>query len=240
MRSLAILALLSGLAVCRLGAAAAPPQPGQAVPPADCRSAGAADGTADQPGGRACRDANLTQRRPGFWALEDAAPGSGRNAADQQPTVLRAGGSTSSPACTRYPLPVVVGGQPLQATIVACPQADGSWQVTQYTPGLPPQVYTGPPPPEPAAAASAEEYGYPESYAGWADWPWFSGFVPAIIGTQKFRHFRQPFDHRFAHDFEHRSGHDFGRGLAHGFGHGGSVAGAAGFSPPPALSTRSR
>ena len=219
MRSLAILALLSGLAVCRLAAAA---------PPADCRAAGAPDATADHPVGPSCRDPNLTQRRPGFWTLEEATPGPGRNAADPEPAVLRGAGPTWSPAgtaCTRYPLPVVVGGQPLQAIIVACPQADGSWQVIQYTPGLPPQVYTGPAPPEPATFAGQdygypENYGYPEGYPDWTDWPWFSGFAPAIITGRKFRHFGQPFDHRFPDDSRHRSGHDFGHGLVHGAGHG--------------------
>jgi hypothetical protein len=211
MRSIAILALLSGLAVCRLAAAA---------PPADCRPAGVA-GQAVAP---ACRPAlpspPLIQRRPGFWALEDAP---GENAADPPPVVLRAGGS----ACARYPLPVVVGGQPLQATIVACPQADGSWEVTQYTPGLPPQVYTAPPP---AAAATADAYGYPEnypeSYPDWADWPSSTGLVPAIVVARQFHRFRHPFERRFTAHVEHRSGHDVGRGLAHGFGRGGSVAGA--------------
>jgi hypothetical protein len=215
MRSTAILVFLLGLAVCPLGAAATPPA-------ADCRPAGAPDATADRPVGTACRDANLTQRRPGFWTLKDAAPGPGWDAADPEPTVLRGAGPILSPAgaaCTRYPLPVVVGGQPMEAMIVACPQADGSWQMTQYTPGLPPQIYTGSAPPE-AAAFAAGDYGYPESSPDWADWPWFSGFAP-IVGTRKFRHFRQPVDHRFPDDFEHRPGHDFGHGLTHGFGHGG-------------------
>ena len=219
MRRIAILALLLGLAVCRHGASAATL--------ADCRPAGAPDATADHPPGLACGDANLTPRRPGFWTLEDAP---GRNGADLQPTVLRGGDPTSSPgaaACTRYPLPVVVGGQPLRAMIVACPQADGSWQFTQYTPGLPPQVYWGPAPPEPAAAAD-DGYGYPESYPDFADWPWFSGFAPAISSARKFHRFRPPFDHRFKAAFEQRSAHGFGHGVAPGFGRGGSVAGAAG------------
>jgi hypothetical protein len=228
MRSIALLALLLGLAVCPLAAAA---------PPADCRSSSAAGITADQPVVPSCRDTNLTQRRPGFWILDDAAAEPGRDAADPQPTVLRADRTASSggAACTRYPLPVVVGGQPLQATIVACPQADGSWLVTQYTPGLPPQVYTGPAPPEPATFAG-DDYGYPESYADWAGWPWFSGFAPAVVRGRKFHDFRRPFDHRASAAFDHRSpaafeqrsDHVFAHGVAHGFGHAGGVAGAAG------------
>jgi hypothetical protein len=214
MRPIAILVLLLGLAVCPLGASAAAP--------ADCRPAGAPAATADRPPGPACGDANLTPRRPGFWTLEDAA---GRDRPDLQPTVLRGGDAGAASGCFSYPLPVVVGGQPLQATIVACPQADGSWQVSQYTPGLPPQVYWEPAPPE--AAASAEDYGYPESYPDFADWPWFSGFAPAIASARKFHPLSRPFDHRFTAAPGQRSGRVFGHGLAHGFGRGGGVAGAA-------------
>jgi hypothetical protein len=232
MRSTAILALLMSVAVCRPAAA----------PPADCRSSGTADATADRPLGQACRDPSLggriTQRGPGFWALDDAATEPGRDPADPQPTVLGGAGPISSPdgtACRRYPLPVTVAGQPMQAMIVACPRADGGWQVTQYTPGLPPQVYIGPAPPEPADFAG-NDYGYPESYPDWADWPSLSGFAPANIGGRRFHDFRQPFDHRSTDDFSHRSGrelrhgaaHSFSQGAAHGFGHGAGVAGAAG------------
>jgi hypothetical protein len=222
MRSTAILALLLSVAVCRLAAAA---------PPTGC-----------DPVGSACGDPGLsgriTQRGPGFWALDDAASGPGRNAADPQPTVLRGVGPISSPdgtACRRYPLPVTVAGQPMQAMIVACPRADGGWQVTQYTPGLPPQVYIGPAPPEPADFAD-NDYGYPESYPDWADWPSLSGFAPANIAAAKSRPFRRPIDHRSTDDFSHRPGnelrhgaaHSFSQGVAHGFGHGAGVAGAAG------------
>ncbi len=67
---------------------------------------------------------------------------SATDGAARRPFVARAA------ACMRHPLAVVVGGQPLEAMVVACPQPDGSWQFTQYTPGLPPQVYWGPAPPE--------------------------------------------------------------------------------------------
>jgi hypothetical protein len=216
MRSIAILALLTELAVCRV-AAAAPPD--QAVPPADCRPAAAA--AADQSVVPACQPTapspRLTQRRPGFWTVEEAP---GENAADQQPTVLRPGG----PACLRYPLPVVVRGEPLLATVVACPEADGGWQVTQYTPGFPPQVYAAPPPP-PEASAAADAYAYPESYPDWADLPWFFGSVPATLATRKFHHFRQPLERRLMVKVEHRSDHGFGRGLVHDFGRGSPLAG---------------
>ena len=123
------------------------------------------------------------QRRPGFWIAEGVGPGSGGNAADPPPAVLHAADTpppAGAAACVSYPLPVIVGGQSLQATVVACPQPDGSWQATQYTPGLPPQVYTVPPPP--AAGASPNDYASPGYYQDWGpDWaggPWFWGFAP--------------------------------------------------------------
>jgi len=212
MRSIAIFALLLSVAVCRLAAAA---------PPAHC-----------DPGLTGC----ITQYGPGFWTRNDAA-------VDPEPTVLRGAGPTSSPdgtACRRYPLPVTVAGQPMQAMIVACPRADGGWQVTQYTPGLPPQIYIGPAPPEPADFAG-NDYGYPENYPASADSPSFSGFAPTIGVMRRFRPFRQPFDHRSTNNFAHRSGqerghgaahsfsqgaaHHLSQGVAHGFGHGAGVAG---------------
>ena len=56
------------------------------------------------------------------------------------------------PACSSYTVPLTVGGQPQQAVVEACPQADGSWRITQTTPGLPPQVYEMPAPTAPDAA----------------------------------------------------------------------------------------
>ena len=52
----------------------------------------------------------------------------------------------AQPTCTSYTVPLTVGGQPQQAVVEACQQADGSWRITQTTPGLPPQVYEVPPP----------------------------------------------------------------------------------------------
>ena len=59
------------------------------------------------------------------------------------------------PACTSYTVPLTVGGQPQQAVVEACQQPDGSWRITQTTPGLPPQVYEGP-----AAASPPYSAGY--------------------------------------------------------------------------------
>jgi hypothetical protein len=163
MRSIPILVLALGIAVCQLAAgpiavaAATDSPPGRMTPPTDCRAVAprTLDGAASQPAGPPCRQADLAppivRRNPGFWASNDAPPKPGQNAAaDPQVTVLDAADAPApggAAACTSYPLPVVVGGQSLQATIVACPQANGNWQVTQYTPGLPPQIYTVPAPP---------------------------------------------------------------------------------------------
>jgi surface antigen len=114
---------------------------------------------------------------------------------------------------------VTVGGQPQQAVVEACQQADGSWRITQTTPGLPPQVYEVPAPAYslyPSAYSNA--YPYPDfsPYWGWEGWgwggpPWFLGLAPSIVVVQRFHHFH----HGFAH-----GGHGFGRGFAHGAGHG--------------------
>ncbi len=50
----------------------------------------------------------------------------------------------AEPACSSYTVPVTVGGQQQQAGVEACQQPDGSWRITQNTPGLPPQVYEVP------------------------------------------------------------------------------------------------
>ncbi len=101
--------------------------------------------------------------------------------------------------CRSFTTQVTVGGQPQQAVGQACQQPDGSWQVTQNTPGLPQQVYTLPP-------QAIYLYPYPESYY-WRD-PWFYG-PPFFVGGPVF----------FAHGF--RRFHDHG-GFHHGgFHHGG-------------------
>jgi hypothetical protein len=99
---------------------------------------------------------------------------------------------------------VMVGGQPQQAVGQACQQPDGSWRITQNTPGLPQQVYTLPPQ---AIYLSA----YPEPYYWWD--PWFYG--PSFFaGGPVF------FAHGF-HHFHHHDGFHHG-GFSHGgFGHGG-------------------
>jgi hypothetical protein len=226
MRSIPTLALAMGLAVSQLGAnataaagAAGLPQQEQTTPQADCRTAPAPavpGGTQDQSTRPACRQANLgwrlVQRRPGFWIVEDVAPGSSGNAADQPPTVLHPAAvpaPASAFSCTSYPLAVVVDGQPRQATVAVCPQADGGWQITQYTPGLPPQVYPASAPP--AAAQSPDDYGSPGYYPYW-DWagvPGFFDFAPAIVVAQRFHRFQA-----FGHGLPHGLGRGFAPGLA--------------------------
>jgi len=131
------------------------------------------------------------------------------------------------PSCTSYTVPVTVGGQPQQAVVEACQQADGSWRITQTTPGLPPQVYEVPPP---AYSPYPSAYPYPDfspswdwagaPYWGWGDAPWFFGLAPSIVVVQRFNHFHHGFSHGFGHGFAH---HGFGHGFA--AGHGGGMAG---------------
>ena len=67
--------------------------------------------------------------------------------------------------CREFTAQVMVGGQPQQAVGQACQQPDGTWRVTQNTPGSPQQVYTLPP-------QAIYVYPYPEAY----DWnPWSTG-----------------------------------------------------------------
>jgi hypothetical protein len=127
------------------------------------------------------------------------------------------------PACSSYTVPLTVGGQPQQAVVEACPQADGSWRITQTTPGLPPQVYEVPaaaPPPYSSGYSYPEAFAYPDfaPYWDWAGWgwaPWFFGLAPSVVVVQRFNHFH----HGFAHGFGHGA-HGFGHGM-HGFGGNG-------------------
>ena len=53
-----------------------------------------------------------------------------------------------APYCREFATTVMVNGAPVAATGQACQRPDGTWQVTQYTPGYPqPQVFVVPPPP---------------------------------------------------------------------------------------------
>ncbi|HEV2101037.1 MAG TPA: hypothetical protein VGR45_19180 [Stellaceae bacterium] len=226
MRSISTMVTALGLAVLLLGAnptgaaeAPAPPQSAPTTPLGDC------------PAGAACGQTNagwrIVEQRPGFWTLDQVPPESKAGLADPLPAapqVAAAPAPTRDPSCTSYPLPVVVNGQTQQATVVACPQADGSWRVTQYSPGLPPQVYTEPA--QPAAAASSDDYSSPGSSQSW-DWagvPWFYGFAPVIVRGREFGRFHHAafrgLSHDFSREFAHRVG--FGHGLAGVAVHGGA------------------
>ncbi|HEY4170561.1 MAG TPA: hypothetical protein VGM96_27455 [Reyranella sp.] len=112
----------------------------------------------------------------------------------------------SSPTCRNFTMPVMVDGQKRQAVGQICRQADGSWQVTQNTPGLPLQVYTLP---------AQMIYVTPNSYQYyWADsWgygpPFFAGGL--VLFGDGFHHFRHK---HFFHG-------GFHGGFHHGFHHGG-------------------
>src|SRR6516225_7016345 len=91
----------------------------------------------------------------------------------------------AQPSCTSYTVPVTVGGQPQQAVVEACQQADGSWRITQTTPGLPPQVYEVPPP---AYSPYPSAYPYPDFSASW-DWAgapyWGWGTLPGFSASHR-------------------------------------------------------
>ena len=81
----------------------------------------------------------------------------------------------ASPNCHDFTIPVMVEGQQRQAVGQMCQQPDGSWRVSQYTPGLPAQVYT-----LPAQAIYVTPYPY-EYY--WAD---FWGVGPPVFAGGSF------------------------------------------------------
>jgi hypothetical protein len=133
------------------------------------------------------------------------------------------------PTCSSYTVPLTVGGQPQQAVVEACQKADGSWRITQTTPGLPPQVYEAPAPapsPYPSAYTYPGGYPYPDfsyywdwSDSGWGGWgggPWFVGLAPSIVVVQRFKHFPHGFHHGFAHGFGHGFAGMHGGGMAGG------------------------
>jgi surface antigen len=169
----------------------------------------------EQARGEACRQPDgswrIVQNTPGLPAQDYVVPPRGQPAPDAGSTAQTAETQPNQPSCNSYTVPVTVGGQQQQAIVEACPQADGSWRMTQSTPGLPPQVYQVPPPaaslyPYPA------DYANPEFYPYWAGSPWFFGLAPSIVVVQRFNH------------FHHGFGHGFGHGFAHGFGHGVAAA----------------
>ena len=128
----------------------------------------------------------------------------------------------AEPACSSYTVPVTVGGQPQQASVEACQQPDGSWRITQNTPGLPPQVYDLPAPP--SSYPFALGYAYPDYFPYWWGSPGYFGLAPSIFVVQRFNRFHHGFHHGFHRGFTHGSGRGFGHGLA--AARGGGMGGA--------------
>jgi hypothetical protein len=137
--------------------------------------------------------------------------------------------AAAPPACTSYTAPVTVGGQQQQVDVEACQQPDGSWRITQNTPGLPPQIYEVPAPsnsPYPYAVGSA----YPDYFPAWWDSPWYFGpgyfgLAPSIVVVQRFNGFHRGFHGGFRGGFHRGFAHGSGRS---GFGHGFAAAHAGG------------
>jgi hypothetical protein len=136
-------------------------------------------------------------------------------------TAATAEPTANQPPCTSYTVPVTVGGQEQQSVVEACQQPDGSWRITQNTPGLPPQVYTVPPPTEyPYSYPYPDYYNYPFYYPYWGIEPWLFGLGPTIVVAQRFPHFH----HGFVHGFHGGFSHGFHGGFHGGFGAGTGAA----------------
>ena len=145
----------------------------------------------------------------------------GTTAAAENPTAQPA---ASEPACSSYTVPVTVGGQQQQASVEACQKPDGSWQITQNTPGLPPQVYEVPAPTDPPSPYPVG-YAYPDYFPYWWGSPWYFGLAPSIVFVQRFNRFHH---HGFHHGFHRGFAHGSGRpGFGHSFAaaRGGSMVG---------------
>jgi surface antigen len=231
MRWLSILAIFLACIACQPqpdGAQVAV-LPGQPQPPQDqlpqaCHDFTApvtAGGDPQQASGQACQQPDggwrVVQNTPGLPAQTYVVPSLG------QPVTAAASTATqpppNQPSCSSYTAPITVGGQQLQAVIEACPQPDGSWRVTQNTPGLPAQVYEVPPPassPYPYGYPYPADYAYPGFLPYWIGAPWYFGLGPSILVVQRFNH------------FHHGFGHGFGHGFARGFGHGFAAARSGG------------
>jgi surface antigen len=189
-------------------------------------------GTPEQASTREC------QQPDGSWRVVQSTPGLPTQVYAVPPVGEAAAGATTAaqppanqPPCTSYTVPVTVGGQQEQAIVESCQQADGSWRITQNTPGLPPQVYVVPAPVEyPYGYPYPDYYGYPFYYPYWAAEPWFFGLGPTIVVARRFPHFHHGFVQGFhgglVHGFRGGSAHGFRGGSAHGF-HGGFGGGFA-------------
>jgi hypothetical protein len=141
----------------------------------------------------------------------------GATAAAENPSAQPA---AAEPACSDYTVPVTVSGEQQQASVEACQQPDGSWRITQNTPGLPPQVYEVPAP-TPSPYPYPAGYAYPDYFPYWWGSPWYFGLGPSIFVVQRFNRFHHGFHHGFHGGFAHGSGRS-------GFGHGFAAARGSG------------
>jgi surface antigen len=182
-----------------------------------------AGGRTTQASGQACEQSNgswqVVQNTPGLptqtYFLE--APGQPAAAPGTPVQLQPPQSATNRAACSTHTAPVTVGGQPRQAVIVACPQPDASWKITQNTPGLPAQVYQVPPPSSgsyPYDYPYPVDYVYPEFFPYWVGAPWYFGLAPSIVVVQRFRDFQHGFPRGFAHGFTRGFGPGFGQGFA--------------------------
>ena len=208
--------------------AAVPSQPQPNQTPPSCHPFAVpvtAAGRREQASGAACEQPDgswqVVQNTPGLPAQTFTLEPPGQSAA--APTSLLPQPQPGKPACSNYTAPVSIGGQPRQAAIEACPLPDGSWTITQSTPGLPTQVYQVPAPsssPYPYRYPYPVDYAYPEFFPYWAGAPWYFGLAPSIVVVQRFRHFNHGFPRGFGHGFARGFGPGFGRGAAVGRGGG--------------------
>ncbi len=138
------------------------------------------------------------------------APVTGTTAAAEKPDAQPA---AVPPACSSNTVPVTVGGQQQQAVVEACQLPDGSWRITQSTPGLPPQVYEIPAP-TPSPYPYPLGYAYPDYFPYWWGSPGYFGLAPSIVVMQRFNGFHHGFHHGFHRGFAHGSGQGFGHRFA--------------------------
>jgi len=235
MRSIATLAVVLACTACQpqpdsIQVATVPgeAQLTQNEPQLNCRDLTApitVGGRPEQANTRACRQPD------GSWHVVQNTPDLPTQTYVVPPPAQAAAAATNAaqppadqPPCTSYTVPVTVGGQQQQAIVESCQQPDGSWRITQTTPGLPPQVYVVPPPAEyPYGYPYPDYYAYPFYYPYWAAEPWFFGLGPTIVVARRFPRFH----HGFGHGFEGAFAHGFHGGFAHGF-HGGFAHGFEG------------
>ena len=226
MRSILVLALVLACTACQsepnpmpVTMAPGEAQLAQTEPQPNCRDVTApltVGGRPEQAHTRECQQPDgswrVVQTTPGLPTQAYVVPPTGDGASAEPTAQPRA----NEPPCTSYTVPVMVGGQQEQTVVESCQQPDGSWRITQNTPGLPPQVYVVPPPTEyPNAYPYPDYYNYPFYYPYWAAAPWYFGLGPTIVVAGRFPH------------FHHRFGHGFHGGFGHGFaaGHGGGTGG---------------